>query len=124
MGNEKPESEYPIRSLHDFLLDVEKELKKFRRMSIIGAIASLFILIILGRFIHIRFLLASPIIRPGIIKGMLLFDLILIVLALTCLFYSIYALLGQNAFLKRWGERFKKLHTLEQKLLNEKKETK
>jgi hypothetical protein len=124
LGNEKPESEYPIRSLHDFLLDVEKELKKFRRMSIIGAIASLFILIILGRFIHIRFLFTFPIVRPGIIKGMLLFDLILIILALACLFYSIYALLGQNAFLKRWGERFKKLHTLEQRLLDEKKETK
>ena len=117
MGNEEPESPHPIRSLHEFLSDVEKELKKFRRMSILGAIAAAFILIVLGRFTLILFQFS-----PHIPRGAFLVDLIIIILALAFLFYSIYALLGQNAFLKRWGKRFKQLQTLEQKLLEEKAE--
>jgi len=119
LSNREPEPQYPIRSLHDFLADVERELIKFRRMSILGAIASLIIIVTLGRFIFVLFHFSGRIPRmPPIYPGQMFpLDLILTILALACLLYSIYALLGQSAFLKRWDKRFKEIHTLEQKLL-------
>jgi Ni/Fe-hydrogenase subunit HybB-like protein len=120
LGEKEPESQYPMGSLHDFLYDVEKELKRFRRISIIGIVTSLFIIVALGRFVYIRFPPPGPFIAPHFFMDMLLFDLVIVILALTCIFYSIYALVAQNAFLKRWGERFKRLQALEQKLIEEK----
>lgn len=125
MGKKEKEAEssYPIKSFHEFLLDVENELRKVRRVAIIGIVASLFILVIFVRFIYIRFLFFPPIIRPRLTRGILLFDSILIIVALVCVFYSIYALVGQNTFFKKWEIRFSKLHVLEEKLLEEKEET-
>ena len=120
LGNQSQETEYPIRSLHDFLLDVENELKKFRSVSILGIIASIFILLDLGRFIFVLLHVSGRIPRmpPNYPGGpTLLFDLALTILALACLLYSLYALVGQNAFLRRWGERFEEVRALEQKLL-------
>jgi len=120
LGNQNKETEYPIRSLHDFLLDVEKELKKFRIFSILGAIASVFILLVLGRFIFVLLHITGNIPRmpPKYPGGPTLgLDLALNILALACLFYSLYTLMGQNAFLRRWGKRFEEVRALEQKLL-------
>jgi len=120
LGNQSKETEYPIRSLHDFLLDVEKELKKFRIFSILGAIASVFILLVLGRFIFVLLHITGNIPRmaPKYPGGPTLgLDLALNILALACLFYSLYTLMGQNAFLRRWGKRFEEVRALEQKLL-------
>ena len=125
LRNQSKETEYPIRSLHDFLLDVEKELKKFRIFSILGAIGSVFILLVLGRFIFVLLNITGNIPRmPSKYPGgpTLLLDLVLTILALACLFYSLYTLIGQNAFLRRWGERFEEVRALEQKLLEGKDE--
>jgi len=125
LRNQSKETEYPIRSLHDFLLDVEKELKKFRIFSILGAIASVFILLVLGRFVFVLLNITGNIPRmPARYPGgpTLLLDLALTILALACLFYSLYTLIGQNAFLRRWGERFEEVRALEQKLLEGKDE--
>ena len=122
LGNKEPESQYPVKSLHEFLFDVERELKRFRRIAVLGVIAASFILLVLGRFIFFLFYFYG-IPREGILRGGIPFpflsDLILVVLALGFLSYSLYALFGQSAFFKRWGKRFEQLHTLEQKLLEE-----
>ena len=125
LGKKETETEpsYPIKSFHEFLLDVENELQKFRRVALIGIAASLFILVIFIRFIYFRFLFFPPILRPRLTRGILLFDSILIIIALACLFYSIYALAGQNTFFRKWEKRFNQLHTLEEKLLKEQEET-
>ena len=120
LRNQNRKTEYPIRSLHDFLLDVENELKKFRSVSILGVIASMFILLDLGRFIFVLLHISGNIPRmpPNYPGGpTLLFDLALTILALACLLYSLHALIGQNAFLRRWGEKFEEVRALEQKLL-------
>ncbi len=117
------EPSYPIKSFHEFLFDVENELQKFRRVALIGIAGSLFILVIFIRFIYFRFLFFPPILRPRLTKGILLFDSILIIVALVCLVYSIYALAGQNNFLRKWEKRFTQLHALEEKLLKEQEET-
>jgi len=120
LGNQNRETKYPIRSLHDFLLDVEKELRKFRIFSILGAIASVFVLLVLGRFIFVLLIITGNIPRmlPKYPGGLTLgLDLALTIVALACLFYSLYTLMGQNAFLRRWGERFEEIRALEQKLL-------
>jgi len=127
LRNQNQEAEHPVRSLHDFLLDVEKELKKFRIFSILGAIASVFILLVLGRFIFVLLHITGNIPRmPAKYPGgpTLLFDLALNILALACLFYSLYTLMGQNSFLRRWGKRFEEVRALEQKLLEGKDEKK
>jgi len=118
LGNEEPESPHPIKALHDFLFDVEKELKKFRRMSIIGVMASVFMILVVGRFIFFLFYFSPRLPRGPIFY----FDLILIILALAFLFYSIYTLFSQSAFFKKWGKRFQQIQTLEQTLLEEKEE--
>jgi hypothetical protein len=125
LGSRNRETEYPIRSLHDFLLDVENELKKSRRVSALGAVASILILSVLGRFIFVLLNISGniPNMPPKYPGGlMLLFDLVLIILASACLFYSFQALMGQNAFLRRWGERFEEVRALEHKLLEERDE--
>ena len=125
MGKKEKEGapSYPIKSFHEFLLDVENELKKYRQVALIGIGACLFILVIFIRFIYIRFLFFPPILRPRLTRGILLFDSILIIIALACLFYSIYVLVGQNTFFRKWENRFTQLHAIEEKLLKEQEET-
>ncbi len=106
--------------MHDFLYDIEEELRKFRRVTIISVVALIFIILALSRFIFIRFRISPRFLSSRFLFGGFFLDFIIILIAFACLFYSIYALIGQQAFLKRWGDRFKKLYAIEQELLDEK----
>jgi len=94
---------------------VEEELGRLRTVSTLGIISSLIILSALGRFTYFLFSFSRQIRR-----GIFLLDLVFILLAVACLFYSLYALMGQGSFFRRWGRRFEQLHTLENELLKEK----
>lgn len=105
-GEEKP---YPVKSIHDFLFELNREWDKFRIGSLIGVIASGAFLV----FIVPRFLLPA-------IRRRVLVDLIFLIVIVAFLIYSMYALFAQYRFFKRWERRIGLLLHLEEELIGEK----
>jgi len=114
MTEKEPEKPYLVRSLHDFLSELDKEWVKFRTGSLIGMIASGVLLLV---FLNPRFLFlvrAPP--------RWTLVDLILLLFIAAFLIYSIYALFAQYQFFNRWERRIGLLLHLEEELLSKKLE--
>ena len=110
MAKEKIEdNQYPVKSLHDFLFELDKEWAKFRNGALIGLISSgiLFIFVI-GLILRTRRLGLGPV------------DFILLVIAGIFFGYSIYATYGQYRFFSRWERRIGLLRHIEDELLQEK----
>lgn len=107
---EKPEKPYPIRSLHDFLSELDKEWTKFRIGSLIGVIASGVLL----------FFFATRI--PFPIRPRHFVDIIFIIVIIFFLIYSLYTFLVQYRFFSKWERRIGLLLHLEEKLISEKLE--
>ena len=105
------DKQYPVKSLHDFLSELDKEYTKFRNGTLIGLASSgiLFILVVV-------LLLRTRHFELG------LFDFILLVIAGVLLAYSIYAMYSQYRFLSRWERRIGLLRHTEDELLQEKLE--
>lgn len=108
MTEEKPEGIYPVRSLHDFLFELDREWSKFRTGSFIGMIASGALLV----FSVLRLLVA--------IRQRAIVDFIFMIIIVAFLIYSTHALLAQHRFFKRWERRVGLLLHLEEKLIGEK----
>lgn len=110
MPEENNESKkYPVRSLHDFLFELEREWTKFRNGTLIG-LGSSAVLFLIDLFFILR----------GRYFGLRLVGLILLVLALIILAYSIYAMVSQYRFLSKWERRIGLLLHLEEEMLTEK----
>ena len=111
--NKKEDTEsYPLKSIHDFLTELNREWDRFRSVSIIGIITSGVLLF----FLSIRFL--SLIIRIrnfGLIRH--LEELIFYALVGTFVIYEISLLIGQHRFFKKWERRVGLLLHLEEKLM-------
>jgi len=108
MGEEKSERPYPLKSLHDFLTELDREWDKFKMGSLIGMITSGALLVFL-----------IPQILRAVIKPPL-FDFVFLLFAAAFLVYSIYALFAQYRFLSRWERRIGLLLHLEEQLMSEK----
>ena len=103
----KHEARYPVRSLHDFLYELDKEWDRFRTGSLIGVIVSFALLVFsFGR------LLAA-------LRNRAAFDFIFMIVIIAALVYTISALLAQHRFFKRWERRIGMLLHMEEKILNE-----
>lgn len=103
---EKP---YPVRSIHDFLFELNREWDKFRAGSLIGVITSGALLV----FFVLRFLRTA-------IRQRALVDFIFLIIIVAFLIYSTYALFAQYRFFKRWERRIGLLLHLEEELIGEK----
>jgi hypothetical protein len=103
------EKQYPVKSLHDFLSELDKEYSKFRMGTLIGLVSSgiLFILVVI-LLLRIRHF------------GLGLFDFVLLIIAGIFLGYSIYAMYSQYRFLSKWERRIALLRHTEDELLQEK----
>lgn len=112
----KPESEYPVKSIHSFLVDVQKELERLRVASVIGVVACFLILLSLIRF-ALR-LMEFGGMFPHAQMGMRI-DTVLLALATLSLIYSVYALYGQSRFFKKWGRKFELLEGVERRLMKD-----
>ena len=112
MGKEKEnhETRYPLRSLHDFLYELDKEWDKFRTGSLIGVIVSLFLL------------LASILIMMVAVRERSILGVIFMLLIAGALIYTVTALLAQHRFFKRWERRIGILIHMEEQIINEKLE--
>jgi len=115
MSEKEDSKSYPLKSLHDFLLEIDKEWDRFRTASLIGIVTSgvlLFFLIVrlLGVLAKIR--------RSGLIG--VLDEFVFLILVAAFVIYEITLLYGQYRFFKRWNRRLALLLHLEEKLMEEK----
>jgi hypothetical protein len=104
---EKQETTYPLRSLHDFLYELDKEWDRFRTGSLIGVILSFALLL----FSFMRVLAA--------LRNRALFDLVFMIVIIGALVYTISALLAQHRFFRKWERRIGLLLHMEEKIFNE-----
>ena len=104
---EKQETQYPIRSFHDFLSELDKEWDRFRTGSLISVIVASALLL----FSITRLLTA--------LRNRAFFDLIFMLIIIAALVYTISAMLAQHRFFKKWERRIGLLLHLEDKIINE-----
>jgi hypothetical protein len=104
---EKQERQYPLRSLHDFLYELDKEWDRFRTGSLIGVIVS-FVL-----------LLASFLLMLAALKEGALLAVILMIVIVGALVYTVSALFAQHRFFRKWERRIGLLLHMEEKILSE-----
>jgi len=106
---------YPLKSLHDFLLEIDKEWDRFRTASLIGIVTSGVLLF----FLIIRLLTVLVRIRRSGLIGV--FDeFVFLILVAAFVIYEITLLYGQYKFFKRWNRRLALLLHLEENLMEEK----
>jgi hypothetical protein len=106
MGEEKTEKPYPVKSLHDFLFELDREWSKFRNGTLLGLISSGFLfVVVLWLMLIIR--------RLDLGLGAFLF----LVVAGVFLGYSIYAMYSQYRFFNKWERRIGLLLHLEEEIL-------
>jgi ABC-type Fe3+ transport system permease subunit len=107
MGEEKADKLYPVKSLHDFLFELDREWSKFRNGTLIGLLSSGFLfVVVLWLILIIRRL-------PGL--GLVAF--LFLVVAGVFLGYSIYAMYSQYRFFNKWERRIGLLLHLEEEIL-------
>ena len=109
MAEEKGERLYPVRSLHDFLYELDREWGKFRAGSLLGIIVSGSLLVF-----FVAYLLPHALRRPGFL------DVLFLTCVIILLVYSLYAMLVQYRFFSRWERRMGLLLHLEEELMKEK----
>ena len=98
---------YPLKSLHDFLYELDKEWDKFRTGSLIGVIVSVLLL------------LASFILMLGALKGGNILAAVFMLVIVGALVYTVSALYAQHRFFRKWERRIGLLLHMEEKILSE-----
>lgn len=101
------EKAYPVKSLHEFLSELNVEWRKFWMVSLISLAASIIMLSMVAVF---AFQLVGP-------EHRLLIRTVAITTGSVGLIYSLYAVLSQKRFASTWGHRFSKLQELEEGLI-------
>ena len=110
MTSERSEEKvYPVRSLHDFLSELDKEWTKFRNGTLIGLGSSVVLFLVV-----VFLILRTRHFELGLV------GFILLILAAIVLAYSIYAMYAQYRFLNRWERRIGLLVHMEEQMLSEK----
>jgi amino acid permease len=104
---EKQETQYPLRSLHDFLDELDKEWGRFRTGSLIGVIVTCVLLLV-------SFLLMLAALRDGNILAA-----IVMLVIVGALVYTVSALFAQHRFFRKWERRIGLLMHMEEKILSE-----
>ena len=100
---------YPVKTLHDFLFELDQEWTKFRNGTLFALFSSgiLFILVI-------WLILVTRHFRLGFI------DFLFFIFVAVIAGYSIYATYAQYRFLNKWERRIGLLLHLEDQMLSEK----
>jgi len=109
MNEEKSEKIYPIRTLHEFLSELNREWRSFKR----GTMLSIVIISVL--------LVASVGVVYRIVRlGVEITDVVFVIVLGALLLYSLQAMVRQYRFFRKWGHRMALLVQLEEKLMSEK----
>jgi hypothetical protein len=111
MTKKETEEFYPVRTLHEFIDEINSEWGRFKK----GALISISI----SSLLFVAFVLV--LIRT-ITHSMEISDIILELLLGVFLAYSIYLMHHQYRFFRKWEKRMTQLSALEEKLMPEKAE--
>ncbi len=110
MTNNRSEETYPVKSLHDFLFELDREWGKFRNGSLVALISSaimfvfvILLILVLRRLPHFGFGEFAFLLVVGALLG-----------------YSIYATYSQYRFFNKWERRIGLLMHIEDQLVAEK----
>ncbi|MCL5877605.1 MAG: hypothetical protein M1540_07325 [Candidatus Bathyarchaeota archaeon] len=99
---------YPVRTLHEFLYQVEHETNRFKRGAVISIIISAVMLALLAFVVYEL----AP-------RGFTVSGFVLEVVLAAFLVYSIYLMSFQYRFFRKWEKRLNRISTLEEKLMTE-----
>ena len=103
------DKQYPVRSLHDFLFELDKEWTKFRNGTLIGlASSAILFIVVVWLILRTRHF------------GLGLVGFVLLIIAAVVLGYSIYAMVAQYRFLNKWERRIGLLLHTEEEMLSDK----
>jgi hypothetical protein len=105
---DKNEEVYPLRTMHEFLYQVERETNRFKRGAVISILLSAIMLAALGFVSYVT-----------VSRGVVASGVILMVVLAGVLVYSIYLMSFQYRFFRRWEKRMNRLSMLEEKLMPE-----
>lgn len=105
------EEVYPVRTLHEFIDEINREWGRFKK----GALISISI----SSLLFVAFILV--LIRT-VTQNMEISDIVLELSLGVFLAYSIYLMHHQYRFFRKWEKRMTRLTTLEEKLMPEKAE--
>ncbi len=108
MSEEGKNQAYPVKSLHDFLTELDAEWNRFRTGSLIGLIVSCVLLVF------------SALISLGALAEGKVLEFIFMIIIAVFLVYTILALYAQHRFFKRWERRIGLLLHLEENLITRK----
>lgn len=98
----------PLRTLHDFLFEIDREWNRFRTGSLVSVITSILLFVLfLPRFFLYTLRRGGP------------FDKLFAVAIIGTLFYNAYLAWGQHQFYRRWEKRLGLLLHFEEKILAE-----
>jgi hypothetical protein len=109
MAAEKTEKVYPVKSMHDFLFELDREWSKFRNGIVISLVSSgaLFVVVV-------WLILRARLFRLGLL------DFTFLIFAGVFVGYSIYAMYSQYRFFSRWERRIGLLLHLEEEIIAKK----
>ena len=108
MSEEKKARDLPVRSLHDFLIEISNEWTRFRNGSLLSIITTIFLFVL---FIPRYFLLTL------VTKGRV--DTLIALGIIVALLYNVYISYRQHQFYQRWEKRIGLLLHLEEEVLGE-----
>ncbi|MCX8150979.1 MAG: hypothetical protein N3D85_05725 [Candidatus Bathyarchaeota archaeon] len=108
MASEESETKYPIRTLHEFLSEMSKEWRNFKR----GALAML-VLLSISLLAFIPLFIRAIRLEWDIFAYMFLMGLAAFII------YLLRIMAVQYRFFRRWGHRMEQLANLEEKLMSE-----
>ncbi len=109
MAGEKNDVAYPVKSLHDFLYELDREWSKFRNGTLISLVSSSILFVVV-----VWLILRTRFYDLGLI------GFVLLMFAGIFLGYSLYALYSQYRFFNRWERRIGLLLHMEDELLTKK----
>jgi hypothetical protein len=108
MTKKDNEEVYPVRTMHEFLYQVEHETNRFKRGAVISILLSA---IMLTAIVFVYFATME--------RGFVASGAILLVVLAGVLVYCIYLMSFQYRFFRRWEKRMNRLNALEEKLMSQ-----
>ena len=115
MNEDEKIEHYPLKSLHDFLSELDKEWGKFRTASVIGIVSSaILVALLIPRLLGLLWRIRNL----GIRLIEVLDEFAFLIIVATFISYEIYLLLRQYKFFAKWERRVGLLLHLEESLLD------
>ncbi len=108
MTPEECETKYPVRTLHEFLSEMNREWRNFKR----GALATLLLL-------SVSLLAFIPLFVRAIRFEWDIFAYIFLLGLVAFIIYLLRIMSVQYRFFRKWGHRMEQLANLEEKLMSE-----